>query len=552
MRSQPRGLVVLVAGPDGAGKSSVARRIVDELAGEVAHVVHTHWRPGLLPHPRALVGGRGAADSARPHARTPHGTVVSLCLLGYYWLDFFLGGWLYQRTVSRRGGLVIVERGWWDVAVDGRRYRLSAPPVVVRALGHLLPRADLALVLDGDPDAVARRKGELVMAEVARQNALWRKIRAGHRQVILNAGEPQEAVLKRAVAAVRAAPTRRGQRWATLPGAHRGREGLADFDERAAGAEPQWWLAGHSRRALREGLLLFHPVTTKDLVVRQAAWLLSGIGLRRLLPRCEEPPAELTQAIATRVRDALEQASLEPPSELAFAAARCEQCGKFVAVCFDRGGRPVAVTKIALRDEARDSLHREAANLARFRRHVPPPLEAPAVLGRGDGVLLFAVARWRPRPRPLAMPTGVARALGEFFRSAASRADCSFGPAHGDAVPWNLLRTRTGWLLVDWDDATDAAPPFHDVFHYLVHSFATLGRPRGEEILDGLAGRGWIGAAIRAYAEGAGLPPDSAAPFLAEYLERSIEPERHVPHGQLELRGSDLAARRRLLTQVRR
>jgi len=90
--SHPRGLVVLVAGPDGAGKSSVARRIVDELAGEVTRVVHTHWRPGLLPHPRALVGGRGSTDGTRPHERPPHGAVLSLGLLGYYWLDFFLAG----------------------------------------------------------------------------------------------------------------------------------------------------------------------------------------------------------------------------------------------------------------------------------------------------------------------------------------------------------------------------------------------------------------------------------------------------------------------------
>src|SRR5919197_93225 len=159
MRSHPRGLVVLVAGPDGAG------------------------------------------DSARPHARTPHGTLVSLGLLGYYWLDFFLGGWLRQRAIRRRGGLVVVERGWWDVGIDSRRYRLSVPPAVVRTLGSLLPRPDLALVLHGDPRAVAVRKGELATAEIARQNALWRTARAGHRQVFLDADEPEETVLGRAVAA---------------------------------------------------------------------------------------------------------------------------------------------------------------------------------------------------------------------------------------------------------------------------------------------------------------------------------------------------------------
>ena len=232
---------------------------------------------------------------------------------------------------------------------------------------------------------------------------------------------------------------------------------------------------------------------------------------------------------------------MQPPGELVFALSRCNQHGKFVAVCFDRGARPAAIAKIALGDEARASLAREATNLARLRRYLPAPLEAPTVLGQGDGVLLFAVERWRPRRRPLRMPTDVARGLGELF----AEGDSGLGPAHGDAVPWNLLRTPTGWLLVDWENATEAAPAYHDVFHYLVNSFATLGRPHGEEILDGLGGKGWIGAAIHAYAEGAGVPAAFAPLLLAQYLESSIEPERDV-------RNSNLAARRRLLAEVRR
>jgi hypothetical protein len=379
-------------------------------------------------------------------------------------------------------------------------------------------------VLHGDPRAVALRKGELVTAEVARQNALWRKTRAGRRQVVLDAAEAEEAVQGRAVATVRAALGRRASSWATLP----------------LGAEPRLWLPRDSRRGLRAGLLLYPPMTTKGFAVRQAASLLAGAGLGRLLPSCDEPPAELGDAIETRVRDALELAGLEPTGDL-FAATRCSQRGKFVAVCCDRGGSPAAIAKIALGEEGRASLGREAANLARFRRDLPEPLEAPTVLARGDGVLLFAVERWRPRRRPLVMPPEVARALGELF----SQGGSARGPAHGDVVPWNLLRTRTGWLLVDWEHVTEAAPPFHDVFHYLVRSFATLGRPHGEEILDGLAGKGWIGAVIHAYAEGAGVPAASAPLQLAQYLESSIEPEP-------EIHSSNLAVRRRLLAEVRR
>jgi glycosyltransferase involved in cell wall biosynthesis len=212
MKSQRRGLVVLVAGPDGAGKSSLARHIADELATEVARVVHEHWRPGLLPHPRALVGGRSAGENTRPQERTPHGPVVSLGLLGYYWLDFLFGGWLRHHAVRHRGGVVIVERGWWDIAVDSRRYRLSVPPSVVKALGYLLPRPELALVLYGDPCALAVRKRELAPAEIDRQNAVWATTRAGRDQVVLDATPPKAVVQGRAVSAVRIALARRDRR----------------------------------------------------------------------------------------------------------------------------------------------------------------------------------------------------------------------------------------------------------------------------------------------------------------------------------------------------
>jgi hypothetical protein len=212
MTSHPRGLVVLVAGPDGAGKSSVARVIADELASEAACVVHEHWRPGLLPHPRAILGARGTGESARPQERALHGPFVSLALLGYYWLDFLLGGWLRHHPVRRGGGVVIVERGWWDIAVDGRRYRLSVPPSVVKALGYLLPRPEVALVLHGDPRALVVRKGELASAEIDRQNAAWATTRAAREQVVLDATAPEAVVQKRALSAVRIALARRDRR----------------------------------------------------------------------------------------------------------------------------------------------------------------------------------------------------------------------------------------------------------------------------------------------------------------------------------------------------
>jgi hypothetical protein len=59
-------------------------------------------------------------------------------------LDFFLGGWLKTSVLKRRGELIVMERGWQDIGVDARRYRLQISPQLVFATARLLPAPDPA------------------------------------------------------------------------------------------------------------------------------------------------------------------------------------------------------------------------------------------------------------------------------------------------------------------------------------------------------------------------------------------------------------------------
>lgn len=176
-RSEPgrKGSFVLIVGPDGTGKSTLALGLVNATKREFPNVVHMHWRPGLLPRPGGLMGIE-AGDPSDPHAREPHGSALSFMLLTYHWLDFFLGSWLRIVPVRARGGLIVMERGWPDIAVDPRRYHLALPSRLVERLGRLLPAPDLVIVLQADPEALTRRKAELPPQELSRQIARWREI----------------------------------------------------------------------------------------------------------------------------------------------------------------------------------------------------------------------------------------------------------------------------------------------------------------------------------------------------------------------------------------
>ena len=193
------GLFVVLVGPDGSGKSSLAAGLVELATREGRLIRHMHWRPGILPQAGTVVGST-PGDPSRPHARQPHGPLVSLLRLAYYWIDFILGLRLRVLPIRARGGLVVMERGWWDFAVDPFRYRLEVSPRLVHWLARGLPSPDLVIFLEAAPGVLTGRKRELPAGEVARQLRLWRQIRFPRetRRVVLDASRSLESLVKKA------------------------------------------------------------------------------------------------------------------------------------------------------------------------------------------------------------------------------------------------------------------------------------------------------------------------------------------------------------------
>src|SRR4029077_2104295 len=158
-----RGLIITVAGPDGSGKTSFCEALIaGVLRGENVRKIHHRFRG--LP----VRGGR-TTDTSQPHAQTPYPPGVSQAKVLALFAESLVGMLGSARPFVRRGGFLVIERGWWDLGVDPARYRLRPHVCLVRMLGRLLPTSDLLVILEGPAALLATRKDECSEEELARQ-----------------------------------------------------------------------------------------------------------------------------------------------------------------------------------------------------------------------------------------------------------------------------------------------------------------------------------------------------------------------------------------------
>jgi hypothetical protein len=525
--THPTGLVVLVVGPDGAGKSTLVDALLDSCHRLFRRTGRLHWRPGVLPTPASMMG-HSELDVDLPHSKPVHGHLLSLALLAYHWADFAIGGTVRILPLRARSGLVIWERGWWDVAVDPTRYRLQVPSWLVRALGLTLPKPDLALVLEAPAEVILERKSELTAKELERQRDAWKGVLPrGVPRVFLDAQKPPGHVAEEGRESIvrvleKRAMARLGPGWATLPGARSSR----------------WWIPRGPRAASLSVLSKNLPIAGSERRIWRTALRVAQLGASRLLPRATGPPSVVREALAPYIR---------PGDSIAVSESNHED--RYLAQVVSKDGVCRIVSKMATDQLGQRALSNEVQAIAAFGSRLSPPLSAPRVLAsRPEGVVIFEGISWRPRPRPWLLRPGIAFALGKLFAATREDQEEVVGFSHGDFTPWNLLEGHNRWVLINWEAARTGVVAFFDLFHYLIEAHLVLCQPSVTALRQGLAGVGWVGSALEAYAEGAGVPRSDVDRFFALYLSEAaiMRSPSHVFTSEL------VRARRRLLTELLR
>lgn len=170
-RCPTAGRFVALVGPDGVGKTTVARALLERHRGPTGYV---YFRPplrGRLPSTPPS-GPRPRGDKQPPRQPRVMGWLRLAKNIVWFW-----GGYLaVVRPVLRSGGLVVGDRWGYGYVGQPGPLRFFGPSWLARVGVKLLPQPDLVANLTASATTVVARKDELSTVEVTRESAAWRRL----------------------------------------------------------------------------------------------------------------------------------------------------------------------------------------------------------------------------------------------------------------------------------------------------------------------------------------------------------------------------------------
>lgn len=178
-----KGFFVVFIGPDGSGKTTAAKNIlnlVDNKKSCFEKSRYLHGRPGILPNLSYI-----AMRKERQNTKTMDLNVYSasrhdnyskwktFIYMSYYYFDFLLGAVsIFLSKFANR--IVVADRYFYDYFIS--EHFSNHSKILRQVYFRLLPEPDLVIFMDGDPDSIYDRKPEIPVESIKRQQKNIKKI----------------------------------------------------------------------------------------------------------------------------------------------------------------------------------------------------------------------------------------------------------------------------------------------------------------------------------------------------------------------------------------
>jgi thymidylate kinase len=176
--SNGSGRFVVLVGPDGVGKTAVARALLEHHRGPAAYF---HFLPPL--------SGPLARDPGPAAPPLPKAAAGGSAVLG--WFRIFRNAarcWAgYLRTVRpalKRSWLVVGDRWMYGYVAQPDALRFHGPDFLARAIVGLLPRPHLIVNLTAPPHVIRERKHELTLSQIEKELLAWSSLGVANFQTL--------------------------------------------------------------------------------------------------------------------------------------------------------------------------------------------------------------------------------------------------------------------------------------------------------------------------------------------------------------------------------
>lgn len=172
-------MFIALVGPDGAGKTTVARALEAHAVTVGTDFAYQHWVPTASNRPRPSVPADGTIPPKRRPVAHPSKVDVARSLVRVLrnLVRFWVGYLLWIRPLRRRATtLVVADR--WIYNYIGQPYSVAyyGPRWVARLAARAAPRPDVVVMLLAPGSVIAERKVELTAAEADLEVAAWSDI----------------------------------------------------------------------------------------------------------------------------------------------------------------------------------------------------------------------------------------------------------------------------------------------------------------------------------------------------------------------------------------
>ena len=165
--SSGSGRFVVLVGPDGVGKTTIAHALLEQHRGPAAYFhflaplrgpLSRSPGPAIAPPPKAAPGGWAVLGWIRLLRN------AARCWLGY--LNTI-------RPALKRRWLVIGDRWMYGYVVQPHALRFNGPDILARAVVRMLPRPHLIVNLAAPPHVIRERKQELTLSQIEQELRAW-------------------------------------------------------------------------------------------------------------------------------------------------------------------------------------------------------------------------------------------------------------------------------------------------------------------------------------------------------------------------------------------